>query len=348
MPKLIALLLALLLLPAAHAEGLPYAASTVLSVLPLTPAQSALADYLYQPIMAGETYITLPKGTLYDDANAAMQALMQDYPELFHLAPSYSLGYYRNEPDYAAWVEPSYHMDASAAQSLRTQLYDRARHIARTAADPHDALDMLCQTVVYGGTEPMCHSAVGALLQGQATCEGYAQATTLVLRMMGVPCGMITGDARDSSGTTERHAWNIACFRGYTLIDLTWNDQDHLGLNTRWYSGLSTAQMAADHFPDAAQRIPVCGVQDNWHVLNSCVVSTRAEADAALRRLAAGESLNLRITDAALYRSLAHDTSAFLDGYNLRCPDAPFYGAYTVVYSDAQMCIILQPAQTGQ
>ena len=63
---------------------------------------------------------------------------------------------------------------------------------------------------------------------------------------------------------------------------------------------------------------------------------------AALRLLIAGETVNLRITDAELYRQLAHATYDFITGYNERNPDVAFYGTYSVVSSDAQRCVIIQ------
>ena len=100
--------------------------------------------------------------------------------------------------------------------------------------------------------------------------------------------------------------------------------------------------MVINHFPDADQHLPLCGTQDSWHGQQGMVIATLAEADAAVRRLVAGEVLNLRITDTALYTSLAHDTFDWLEGYNQRNPDAAFYGAYAITCSDAQQCVILQ------
>lgn len=346
MRKLIALLLLFtLVMPCAGALTLPYGEDTVLSVLDLTPAQRALADYLYEPVFNGVERIELPKGTLYDDVSLAMGCLMQDYPELFHLGKNYSVGYYTDEPEYATWVEPTYRMNAREAASLRSQLYAQAYLAADYSPDLDVIFDVLCQAVSYGGDTEMRHTAVGALLQGQATCEGYAQAVTLICRMKGVPCGVIVGDAMDSSGNVDRHSWNIARMNGYTLIDLTWNDQNGLGVNTRWYYGLSARQMGVDHFPDAGQTIPLCGEQDNWHRLRGLVVTTQDQLDAAFRLLTETGSVNVRIPDGALYSRVAHDTHACLDDFNRRNPDSAFYGAYSIITSDAQQCVILQRAE---
>lgn len=342
MRKLIALLLALCLIPCALAESRPYPDSTVLSVLTLTDAQRRLADFLYGPILRGETHIDLPDKTLYDDVSTAMGCLMQDYPELFHLGRNYSVGYYRNKPEYATWLEPTYRMDAAEAASLREQLLAQARLAADFSPDLDVILDVLCQSVLYGGNEEMRHTAVGPLLQGAATCEGYAQAVALVCRMKGIPCGVIIGNATDNAGRTDRHAWNLLRMNGYTLLDLTWNDQNGIGLNTRWYYGLSTRQMAADHLPDAGQNIPHCGEQDNWHAQRGLVIATEAELLSALRMFSREGQINLRFADSALYARAAHDTHALLDDFNRACPEDAFYGAYSIVHSDAQLCVILQ------
>lgn len=345
MRKIVALLLCLWMLPAALAGELPYPASTVISVLPLTQAQRSLVDYLYTPILRCESRIELPRGTLYEDVSAAMNALMQNYPELFHLGRSYSISYYQNTPEYATHVTPGYRMDAAAADALRDALMAQAYLAADSAYDPEPILDVLCRSVTYGGDEEMRHTAVGPLLQGAATCEGYAQAVSLILRLKGIPCGVIVGMATDSAGQTDHHAWNIAHMNGYTLLDLTWNDQSHLGLNTRWYYGLSTAQMGRDHYPDAGQSIPACGEQDNWHAQRGLVIATEEELFAALRIFSRNGEVNLRFTDHALFSRTAYDANALLDDFNLRCPEDAFYGSYSITHSDAQLCVILQRAE---
>jgi len=345
MRKLLAILLLMLLPLHAGAMTLPYGAETVLSVLDMTDSQRALADFLYTPVFNMEARIELPKGTAYDDVSAAMGCLMQDYPELFHLGRDYTIGYYRDAPQFASWVEPQYRLSAEEAAAARAALYAQAWLIADASADALALHDQLCALVTYGGNTDMRHTAVGALIEGQATCEGYAQAMTLLFRMKGVPCGVITGTATDASGVSERHSWCIADVDGFTLIDPTWNDQDALGLNTHWYYGLSTGRMAADHTQDAGQAVPLCDAHANWHDRYGYIVSSADKADAFIRRLVTGETINLRILDRAMYTALTDGLSAWLEHYNERNPDAPFYGSYSLTKCDAQQCLILQRAE---
>ncbi len=344
MRKILAFLLLLTIPLHAAALTLPYAEETILSVLDMTDAQRALADSLYTPVFNMETRIDLPKGTPYKDVSAAMVCLMQDYPELFHLGKDYTIGYYRDAPDTAVWLEPAYRMSAEEAAQARAVLYAQAYLIADASADAEALHDQLCSLVTYGGETELRHTAVGALIEGQATCEGYAQAMTLLFRMKGIPCGVITGTATDASGVSERHSWCIADVDDLTLIDPTWNDQDALGLNTHWYYGLSTGQMAADHTPDAGQDVPLCDAHANWHDRHGYNVSWADQADTFIRRLVAGETINLR-ADGIMYVALTDDLSTWLEHYNERNPDAPFYGSYSLTKCDAQQCIILQRAE---
>lgn len=346
MKRLLSLLALLLWCPLCAMAELPlvYPAETVISVVPLTEAQLALVEHLYTPVLAGKTRIALPEGTRYDDVAPAMKSLMMDYPELFHLHRSYTVTYYQNEPDVAIAVNPEYRLDTEAAEMTRQAMYAAALEMIRADSTAEGLHDALLARVAYGGSTEMRHTAAAALLTGGATCEGYAQALSLLYRMAGIPCGMISGVGMDSvSGRIEQHAWSIAWLDGYALIDATWNDQERSGYNTHWYFGLSTAQMAADHAPDADLLVPVCGDQAGWHRRHGKTAASAEQVRQAVQQLVtAGETVNLRITDAALYAQIAGDTGVFLDEYNALCDEGcEFYGTYTYLTCDAQQCIIL-------
>lgn len=346
MKKLMSLLLTLVLLGSAALAELPlvYPMETVISVMRLTQEQRALAEYLYVPVLAGETKIPLPEGTRYDDVGPAMQSLMLDYPELFHLHREYTVSYWQNRPEIAISVSPQYRMDARRAGELRGQLYQAALSLVQrggTAVQLHDAL---VDGVVYGGDTELRHTAVGALLQGTATCEGYAQALSLLYRMAGIPCGVVKGMGTESlTGRQTAHAWNIMYLGGYSLIDATWNDQDGAGLNTHWYFGLSDEQMAADHTPDAEMDMPRSTDHAGWHRRYGRYAATKEELFRAMEALVtSGTPVNLRVTDGTLYRAVAADIGGFMDAYNEWCPEGlAFYGRYTYMTCDAQQCLII-------
>ncbi len=342
---LMALAMMLALVPCAGAEmALPYPAYTVLSVQGLTDAQQALVDMLYAPVMAHQSSIPLPEGTLYADVSAAMQSLTIDYPELFHLDKAYSIRYWESTPHLATHVMPTYRMDADEAGQVRELLYLEARQMVQEFRTPEALHDALLERMWYGGEEWYRHTAQGALLFYQATCEGYAQGISLLYRMAGVPCGVVSGMAVNNAGVREGHSWNIAYLNGYTFIDATWNDQSQQELNTHWYYGLSTGQLSVTHTPDANLDVPFCGEQDNWHLTRRCMVYSMAYMYDAIRHwVREGGTLNVRFTDEAVYRAVVGDMNGFLTGYNESASvEDAFYGAYSWTCSDTQLCLIMQ------
>ena len=71
---------------------------------------------------------------------------------------------------------------------------------------------------------PICYTAYGALLEGRAVCQGYAQLTYKMLREAGLSCYVITGQANNGS-RTEDHAWNIVKVgKKWYYLDTTWDD----------------------------------------------------------------------------------------------------------------------------
>ena len=179
-------------------------------------------------------------------------------------------------------------------------------------------------------------------MDGVTRCEGYAQALSLMYRLAGIPCGVVTGETIDEWGLS-RHAWNVAAIDGVTtLIDATWNDQD--GGNTHWYYGVTADMMGVDHFPDADVVLPECAsLAVNWHTRRGLLVSGAAELMAALKRFARNGEVSIRFTDEGLFRDFAERTNDWLSEYNAAVlPSEAFYGAYGVMISEAQRCVMLR------
>lgn len=69
-------------------------------------------------------------------------------------------------------------------------------------------------------------SADGAILDGQAVCDGYAGAVLLMCREVGLPCIKVKGQARGVN-----HAWNLVYLRDEGMwlhLDVTSNDYEGL------------------------------------------------------------------------------------------------------------------------
>ncbi len=85
----------------------------------------------------------------------------------------------------------------------------------------------LVKTVNYDTTQSKAdiHTAKGALINKLAVCDGYAEGFAVLCYTAGVQAEMVYGIAKNSSGRTENHAWNIVKIDGVWFnVDVTWDD----------------------------------------------------------------------------------------------------------------------------
>ncbi len=89
--------------------------------------------------------------------------------------------------------------------------------------------DYIINHCVYKGTAKSINdgweyfSAYGALVKGEAVCEGYAKAEQILMNMCGIECMTIRGDS-DGGG----HMWNIIKIDGkWYHLDVTWDDTEN-------------------------------------------------------------------------------------------------------------------------
>ena len=111
--------------------------------------------------------------------------------------------------------------------------------------------DYLAMNVTYdavhrnNGYHTLKATAYGALVNGSATCQGYAVSMYRLLRELGIECRVITGEGFTGQ-KSESHAWNIVRVDGsYYYSDPTWNytvrDEDYF---------LCGSADFPDHIPD--------------------------------------------------------------------------------------------------
>ena len=325
-----------------NTHELPYAHYTLLSTLELTYPQQELVEIILRQIDHFDEKISLPANTLYEDVKAAMRSITQDYPELFQLKNEYTITYHRDKPEYASGLFVEYTMTPEVYEEALDNLIATSWLILDSFEHNDYIQHHLCLTASYRNEQPLDATAYGAIIDGYANCEGYAKAYALLCRMRAIPCGVITGTAVKNNGEAMHHAWNIAWLNNeYMLVDVTWDDQEALGLDTWWYYGLSTAQMGVDHFPDEGQTIPECGEKNNWHANHGFLISNEAEAEAAMRLVAQEAVVNLRITDPDLYARIAD--GAFYKEFLEKDPSVLPLGSSAMICCDAQQCVLFFP-----
>lgn len=86
--------------------------------------------------------------------------------------------------------------------------------------------------------DPTAFHAYGALMEGQAVCQGYAYAFKMLCDQAQIPCWIVTGYYK------EPHAWNYVLLNGnYYQVDITWDDaQDRPARSQTFLAGKKYAQ----------------------------------------------------------------------------------------------------------
>ena len=139
----------------------------------------------------------------------------------------------------------------------------------------------MVNNIQYDTTYSKYH-AYNALIEGSAVCQGYAEAFSLFMDELGVPCKMITGTADNGSGT-QSHAWNAVQLNGgWYYIDVTWDDPLMSGHSnypdgsnrSHEYYLVTESMIGADHFPGVALPTPA-GTDLSYH--NDAVAKRNSE-----------------------------------------------------------------------
>ncbi|MBN2795141.1 MAG: hypothetical protein JXR88_07030 [Clostridia bacterium] len=127
--------------------------------------------------------------------------------------------------------------------TLETNLLDlRAEEILEEVILPHmtnlekikGIHDYLASHIIYDmsneeNISDMSHTAYGALIQGSAVCDGYAEAFKYLLDKVNIENVLIFGEASETGDFVGEinHAWNLVKINNlYKHFDMTWDDDD--------------------------------------------------------------------------------------------------------------------------
>ncbi len=261
--------------------------------------QRKLCIGIYQSIMAFETEIKFPEPVDEKTLSDAMWILSYDCPELFQISGDYSYYVREDMPDQVLSVKPNYILSETEykqacekIQSTLSQWLQKAKWPDAYALQKHiyDQLITNCkyrEDGVYSGT------AYGALVLGEARCEGYSKALCMALRAAGMPCLILTGEAwtiKDGKASQpEKHAWNVAKIGDhYYQMDATWDDSDGVlpMLSSYAYFNLTDSEMYASRSLDeiySGLQLPVCDDnQANYYVQSGTFFSDGVDLKKAL------------------------------------------------------------------
>ncbi|MDD7618425.1 MAG: transglutaminase domain-containing protein [Bacillales bacterium] len=225
------------------------------------PSVVKVADI--QDFLAGST-------SLLTDFGAAKEAYFLDHPAPFGVdADALSLSVGTKGDTYAVsigtgrrdtYLVEGYSMNETEVGSASSALASAIGDIVAEAADKSDyekaklAAERVAEKTKYSFAEndpekaPYVRSPYGALVLGEAVCEGYAKAYKAVLDEMGVPCVLVNGYLLSDEGSYEPHLWTDVEIDGaWYMVDPTLCDS--LGLERAFLVPLDEASV--DHKEDS-------------------------------------------------------------------------------------------------
>ena len=194
---------------------------------------------------------------------------------------------------------------------------EEALRIAQQAIRASDTLtgrerfihDLLCDRITYSRDETEDNDddcAVGALLDGLANCDGYADAFYLCASLAGLNVRFQHGqsvpkdqedeeEARDETEEDDEektHLWNLVLIDGnWVMTDVTWNDLDP-DIVYRYYNIAS----------DMASASYVWDAKAQWPAVASDTDAVERDADIAFNRVGSWDDIYALLLDSAARR----------------------------------------------
>ena len=208
------------------------------------------------------------------------EALLYDNPQYFFLSDNCKA---ETTAFGKSYFVPQYIMSASEYVQKFQEL-EKIREIVEIKTDRisdkskkeqiiHDYIVDKCTYVDIAGGE--CSSVYGCLVNGKASCEGYAKSMKYLLDDVGIKNYLATGTTESGDGTPQGHAWNIVEIDGkYYHVDATWDDPDENEVENKYaYFNVTDEEISVTH--DAEKRfLGKCdATEHNYYVENGLYFS---------------------------------------------------------------------------
>lgn len=187
---------------------------------------------------------------LGDDYQTAIEAFTHDNPDLFYVdvskmylnmekkkrAFSTTYNVFIGPEDGRTYFAKGFTSEAQVKTAL--QQIQQVRDVVKSKLKGNEYQnikkihDYLVDNVEYDDTYSGVglYSIYGALVKKKCVCEGYTRAFKYLADSAGIRCVLLQGEATNSDGTVEKHAWNAVYLNNnWYLIDTTWDDPIIIG-----------------------------------------------------------------------------------------------------------------------
>lgn len=207
---------------------------------------------------------------------------------------------YSQENGYINAIKLSYSKDRDQVEKENKELNKRVNEIMSKVSSSmsdyekikyfHDTIVKNCVYKETGTNDDS--SAYGALVKGQAICEGYAKAFLLLCDAGKVDNIIVTGTAEDESGGYGSHMWNMVnCNGQWYHIDTTWDDPNMKDNDSNYirydFFNITQKEILKTHTIDAnaLYHIPVAtSTKYNYFHYNKYYIARSADAEKTISK----------------------------------------------------------------
>lgn len=176
---------------------------------------------------------------------SAIEAYTYDNPEVFYLSPNkmylnietttkgsnVSYNVYINSGKEANYLIDEFSSKAQIDTAMNQIEQVRTKILQNSTNNTYENIkmvhDYLVQNIEYDTSisKENIYNVYGAMVRGEAVCEGYARSFKYLMDSLGISCTLVIGKGTNSEGKTENHAWNYVQVDGnWYAIDCTWDD----------------------------------------------------------------------------------------------------------------------------
>ena len=226
--------------------------------LPASTYSARLKDfetYILEKLRARAESIDISEyQILEEDFGAVYRGVINRNPELFYVS---SGCYYYTSSGYVVSVLPMYRLEGTSEQvaAFEAKMEEALSLVDDSMTDLEKLIvlhDYLVRNIAYnwnvatgsGAAPDHVYTAYGALVEGDAVCQGYTLAYAALLNRLGIENDYAPSDAMN-------HIWNLVKLDGrWYHIDVTWDDPvpDGVGAGKYTYFLLSDATISdAEH-----------------------------------------------------------------------------------------------------
>lgn len=215
----------------------------------------------------------------YDNANKILDTIVET-TEIEYLYDT-QLKYY-SYGGYIGKIQLKRKYDMQTSLNIKSQFESKANEIINKYIKPEMSdlekevviHNYLVNNVVYDESDiNTAHNAYGALIKGQAVCDGYSKAFKYFMDRFGIENGLVLS-------YEMAHAWNYIKIDGVTyFVDITWDDpvsnSDRIYKDSLKYFNVTKTKLSEDHGWDTI-KYPQVG-DNRFNYLNTLDVYGRLD-----------------------------------------------------------------------